>query len=74
MVDIKLWKQLIDNGDWRQVLRAPEEELEFEGMRKHTMTGRPYGSEGFLKKLERRLDRRVRALPVGRPKTKRNRP
>jgi putative transposase len=73
-VDIKLWKQIIDNGDWRQVLRAPEEELEFEGMRKHTMTGRPYGSEGFLKKLERRLDRRVRALPVGRPKTKRNRP
>ena len=39
-------------------------------LRKHNMTGRPYGAEGFLKKLERRLERRVRALPVGRPKTK----
>ena len=70
LVDMDLWKQLIDISNWRQVLRSPEEEAEFEGLRKHTMTGRPYGSEGFLKKLERRLERRVRALPVGRPKTK----
>ena len=70
LVDMDLWKQLIDSSNWRQVLRSPEEEAEFEGLRKHTMTGRPYGAEGFLKKLERRLERRVRALPVGRPKTK----
>ena len=56
--------------DWKPVLREHDEDEEFDEMRKHTRTGRPYGSDKFLKKLELRLDRKVRALPVGRPKIK----
>ena len=70
LIDMKSWKQLTDIANWRPVLRAPDEDAEFESLRKHTMSGRPFGSERFLKKLERKLDRRVRALPVGRPKIK----
>jgi putative transposase len=68
LINMDLWKQLIDTEDWRRVLRTPEEEKEFDGLRRHTMTGRPYGTERFLRKLEQNLERRVRALPVGRPK------
>jgi hypothetical protein len=35
------------------------------------MTGRPCGSERFIKKLEKQLDRKVSALPIGRPRKKR---
>jgi len=31
-------------------------------------TGRPLGSDAFISKLETRLNRRLRPLPVGRPK------
>jgi putative transposase len=70
LIDMKSWKQLTDIANWRPVLRTPDEDAEFGGLRKHTMSGRPFGSERFLKKLEQKLDRRVRALPVGRPKIK----
>ena len=33
-----------------------------------TQTGRPLGSDGFVSKLETLLGRRVRPLPVGRPR------
>lgn len=70
VLEMDLWKQMSAIKDWKPVLRQFAEDEEFDGLRKHTRTGRPYGSEGFLTKLERRLDRRVRALPVGRPKIK----
>jgi putative transposase len=37
-------------------------------LRLNTHTGRPLGSDSFLSKLEKLLGRRVRPLPVGRPK------
>lgn len=65
-----LWKQLTDIESWKPVLRQADEYDEFEELRQHTRTGRPYGSESFLKKLEQKLQRRVKALPVRRPKVK----
>ncbi|MCL5279774.1 MAG: hypothetical protein M1376_07700 [Planctomycetes bacterium] len=38
-----------------------------------THTGRPLGSDRFMSKLETLLGRRVRPLPVGRPKKKADR-
>ena len=37
-------------------------------MRLRTRTGRPLGSDSFMSKLESTLGRRLRALPVGRPR------
>ena len=39
-------------------------------IRKYTMTGRPLGSESFVKKLEKQFGERFHALPVGRPSKK----
>jgi hypothetical protein len=39
-----------------------------ERLRLHTRTGRPLGSDAFLRKIETFLGRRVRARPRGRPK------
>ena len=39
-----------------------------DALRLNTRTGRPLGTDSFLSKIEVLLGRRVRALPVGRPK------
>jgi len=48
------------------------EEKEDEGMnntiRSNTRTGRPCGEEGFIKTIEGIVGRRLKAMPVGRPK------
>lgn len=51
----------------REALRDPEDDA-VRVIRSHTHTGRPLGTDSFLSKLERILGRRVRALPVGRPR------
>jgi len=66
ILDMQTWHKLVEGSQWKQVLREAGEE-DIEKLRGHTMTGRPYGSERFIKRLERRLDRRLSALPVGRP-------
>jgi len=53
--------------DWRALLCEPEDELAVHRLRSSTHTGRPLGSDSFVAKLERRLGRRLRPLPVGRP-------
>jgi len=52
-------------------LRARDDETQAAGLRRSTCRGRPLGSDGFLSKLEHRLGRRLRPLPVGRPGNKR---
>ena len=37
-------------------------------LRRATLTGRPLGAGGFLKKLEQALGRRLHALASGRPR------
>jgi putative transposase len=67
-LDRHTWKELFDDKNWGEVLRdAADESVENE-VRRHTMTGRPCGSETFINKLEEQLCRRVRALPIGRPR------
>jgi len=46
----------------------PDHAEEVSLIRKYTMTGRPLGSEPFIKKLEKQFGERFHALPVGRPK------
>ncbi|MCH9021839.1 MAG: hypothetical protein IID32_03650, partial [Planctomycetes bacterium] len=58
--------------DWRQCLlkRLPKENLN--RIRRQTHTGRPLATDSLLSKLEKKLNRRLRPHPVGRPKTKWN--
>jgi putative transposase len=54
--------------DWRRYLREREDEKMIDTIRKGSLTGRPSGDEGFVKKLEKKFGRRLQALPHGRPK------
>ena len=56
--------------DWERELRGRSEKEDIEKVRVYCRTGRPLGSDGFISKLESKLGRRLRALPVGRPKKK----
>jgi putative transposase len=59
-----MWKP----ARWRALLQEPLEEGETERLRRHLHTGRPLASDNLLSKLETKLGRRLRPLPVGRPK------
>ncbi|MCF6284511.1 MAG: transposase, partial [Candidatus Hydrogenedentes bacterium] len=72
LLDLALWRDMLgDEARWRSVLEKgidPEFQAKF---RQNTQTGRPLGTDSFLSKLEHALGRRVRALPVGRPRKRR---
>ncbi len=56
-------------ADWRATLRAVAGDDEVQTrIRAYTHTGRPLGSDSFLSKVEFLLGRRIRPLPMGRPK------
>ena len=44
-------------GDWKKFLEAPLSPSEVEELQNHSSTGRPLGSEDFIKKLEAALGR-----------------
>jgi len=54
--------------DWSEYLRGKGDTVLVEEIRQNTRTGRPCGGEGFLLKLEKKLGRRLAALPRGRPR------
>ena len=54
--------------NWRKFLSAREDTAMAQEIRKSSRTGRPCGDESFIKKLEKRFGRRLKALPRGRPK------
>ena len=57
-------RPLLDRVEnWKEFLRTPEEATLQEELRKHERTGRPLGSEAFVKKLER-----LPARPLSRQK------
>jgi len=70
LLDVEAWKDLLAGADWREVLRERLEEADVAALRHATGRGRPLGSDRFLAKLERALGRRLRPLPVGRPRNR----
>ncbi len=62
-LDLGEWRKQMSPEQWRQEL------AEVDLLRLRTHTGRPLGSDAFLSKLETVLGRRVRPLPIGRPRT-----
>jgi putative transposase len=69
LTDISGLNERIDN--WARFLSQPVDSSVVEKMRKHEQTGRPLGSENFIIKLEKILDRMLRPKKAGRkPKEK----
>jgi putative transposase len=68
LLDLKTWRKLAAGLDWDEQLGAPLEDRELAGVRRATHTGRPLASDGLISKLEHKLGRRLRPLPVGRPR------
>jgi len=72
-------KDLLELGDllktigmtfssWNKYIDSGEEESFLQGIRKHTVTGRPLGAAPFIERLEARFGKKICALPIGRPK------
>jgi len=61
-------KNFLSGPDWREFLTRPEDDQTRAGFRLHTSRGRPLASDAFLSKVEKTLGRRLRPLPVGRPR------
>jgi len=72
LLDMAGWEEGCGAADWRAELTRGVREAG----RPHagacsyvrTRTGRPLGSDSFMSKLESTLGRRLRALPIGRPR------
>ena len=68
LLNLQGWYEQFSAQQWRKELDEGLSEEEAARIRLRTHTGRPLGSDGFLSKLETLLGRRVRPLPVGRPR------
>lgn len=56
------------SGDWKGFLAAAVEAEEERALERRLATGRPWGSDAFVRRLEKRLNRPLIPLKGGRPK------
>jgi putative transposase len=68
LVNPRAWRKHWRRGDWSAVLAEGHRDEELEALRRQTHTGRPWGGEAFLARIESRIAREVRPRPVGRPR------
>ena len=66
-LDLQKWFSDVSARDWKQTLQEfIRDAVTLAAIRRHTLSGRPLGSDSFLSKIEHALGRRVRPLPIGR--------
>ena len=65
---VRTWPVPRQRKTWAQMLKKPIDAETRKQIQVTTQTGRPWGSDAFIAKLERKYRRRLKALPVGRPK------
>jgi len=68
LLNMSHWRQISAQIDWRQVLEKTQAQDVIEHIRRNTHTGRPLAGDAFISKLEKLLNKRLRPLPLGRPK------
>jgi putative transposase len=68
LLNLRRWYRQTSAEAWRKELAKGLTDAEMGLLRLRTQTGRPLGSDSFLNKIEAVLGRRVRPLPVGRPR------
>jgi len=71
LLDLAAWARESAGWDWKAALTEPQDEAMVRSIRLALSRGRPLGSDSFVSKLEKLAGRRLRALPVGRPRKKR---
>jgi putative transposase len=67
LLDLERWRQIADPADWSRVLARAPLKAEVARVRRCTMRGWPLAGDGALAKFEKRMNRRLRPLHVGRP-------
>jgi putative transposase len=72
LLNLAWWYKQFSADAWRKELAEGLTDEQVARIRLRTQTGRPLGSDRFLSKLETLLGRRVRPLPVGRPRKTRS--
>jgi putative transposase len=65
---MELWQARWSVSEWRTFLATGEAESELTAIRKCTYTGRPLGTSGFIRSLERETNRSLIAQKRGRPR------
>lgn len=68
LINLSKWFKMISAKQWHRELVSGLDEKLINTIRLRTHTGRPLGTDSFISKVERLLGRRVRPLPIGRPK------
>lgn len=68
LLNLTSWYKMISAKEWRSELASGIDEAQMARIRLSTHTGRPLGTDSFVSKLEKMLGRRVRPLPIGRPR------
>lgn len=71
LIDTQQWANHSRGLNWKELLQEIQPDEEISHLRLHTHRGRPLASDSMMSKLEKKLGRRLRPLPVGRPKQKR---
>jgi putative transposase len=71
LLDRAAWNELSADMDWHEQLSLEMPPAEIARLRRSSHTGRPLASDRFLSKLEDVIGRRLRPLPIGRPKKER---
>ena len=72
LLNMGWWRQASARIDWKDALRKPLSREQAEQIRLNTHTGRPLVEDSFISKLEKFVGRRLRPLPIGRPKKYKN--
>jgi putative transposase len=73
LLQLARWKVRFPPKEWMKNLQQPQDEKLILRMERSLHTGRPLASDSVLSKLEKRCGRRLRPLPIGRPRRSRNR-
>jgi len=68
LLNLPWWYRQFSPEGWKKELAEGLTDEEAARIRMRTQTGRPLGGDGFVSKLATLLGRRVRPLPVGRPR------
>jgi len=68
LLDLDLWNTWVTESDWKESLADMLDKATLSTVRLNTHRGRPLGSDSFLSKIEALVGRRLRPLPVGRPR------
>jgi len=58
----------MQTADWRDYLKLGEEQYWINDFRKNTTLSRPFGTDKFIDQMEKKLGRKIRVAPRGRPK------